>query len=188
MNGSKFQADNAKDNNFTSSKLDDRIQWLDRHTKGYIHHFDEVDKAEDGEALTGQLTREVLEHTLQEATDRLKRYKAYWEVHGKNGLSQLSITDADAKMVKNKNGFAVAYNVQTAVDLETHLIADYVVTDQVSDHGQMKPALSGLKEKVGEQILEAVADKGYEHFWDCESGLDDIYINSFYMKICRAVY
>ena len=63
--------------------------------------------------------------------------------------------------MKSKNGFIVAYNVQTAVDSETHMIEDYHVTDQVTDHGLIGAAVAGIKEKAVEMIVEAVADKGY---------------------------
>ena len=46
------------------------------------------------------------------------------------GISQLSVTDAEAKLMKNKNGFAVAYNPQTAVDSNTHLIRGLQMTNQ----------------------------------------------------------
>ena len=79
----------------------------------------------------------------------------------KNGLSQLSITDPDAKLMKNKNGFAVSYNVQTAVDSETHLIRDYEITNHPTDHGLIAPTVHGIKEESPQEILDVVADKGY---------------------------
>ena len=78
------------------------------------------------------------------------------------GVSQLSITDADAKLMKNKNGFAVAYNPQTAVDSETHLIRDFQMTNQVTDHGLLESSMEEVKKAEPEKIVEAVADKGYE--------------------------
>lgn len=47
------------------------------------------------------------------------------------GMMQISLTDPDAKLMKSKNGFIVAYSVQTAVDSETYMIEDYLVTNQV---------------------------------------------------------
>lgn len=78
------------------------------------------------------------------------------------GASQLSITDADARLMKNKNGFAVSYNPQTAVDSETHLIRDFQMTNQVTDHGLLGSTMQGIKDSDPEKIIEAVADKGYE--------------------------
>ena len=71
------------------------------------------------------------------------------------GASQLSLTDADARLMKNKNGFVVGYNPQTAVDSETHLIRDFEMTNQVTDHGMLSPTMEGIQEETPEQILEA---------------------------------
>ena len=63
--------------------------------------------------------------------------------------------------MKNKNGFQVSYNVQTAVDSETHLIRDFNMTNQVTDHGLLAPTVSHIRNE--DEILEAVADRGYEN-------------------------
>lgn len=159
VDGSKFQANNAKDKNFTANKLDDRIQWLNQHADEYLRQLADRDEA-DEEAESGQLSKEELERKLEEANERLNRYKAYREYMEKNGLSQISLTDTDAKLMKNKNGFLVAYNVQTAVDSETHLIDDYQVTNQATDHGLINSTVSEEKGRRN-GILEVVADKGY---------------------------
>jgi len=159
VDGSKFQANNAKDNNFTANKLDDRIQWLNQHTDEYLRQLADIDDAED-KAESEQFSREELEERLKETTERLERYKAYRDYMEKNGLSQISLTDADAKLMKNKNGFMVAYNVQTAVDSETHLIEDYQVTNHPTDHGLLNSTVSDEKGRRG-GVLEVVAGKGY---------------------------
>lgn len=84
----------------------------------------------------------------------------------------MSLTDADAKLMKNKNGFAVAYNPQTAVDSETHLIRDFQMTNQVTDHGLLSSTLKEVK-KESDGIIETVADKGYESKDDMISCLEE---------------
>ena len=158
VDGSRFQAVNAKDKNFTANKLDDRIVWLNQHTDEYLCQIVDIDEAENGEELTGWLTREELETRLKEARERLERYQGYRAYMEENGLSQLSLTDPEAKLMKNKNGFMVAYNVQTAVDSGIHMIEDYVVMDHVTDHGLIGPTVSGIKENAGEAVIEVVAD------------------------------
>lgn len=162
VDGSKFQACCAKDRNFTAGKLDDRIKWLNQHVEEYLRQLDEADQMEgEQEELAGRFTLEELETKLAEARERLERYEGYREYMEKNGLSQLSITDPDSKLMKNKNGFAVSYNVQTTVDSETHLIRDYKITNQPTDHGLIEPAVHDIKEESPQEVLEAVADKGY---------------------------
>lgn len=166
IDGSKFMANNSKDNNFTKNKLDDRIKWLNAHTDEYLRILKEMDEQEDQEETPEKLTREVIETKLKEAQERLARYEGYQKLMEETGASQISLTDADARLMKNKNGFAVAYNPQTAVDSETHLIRDFEMTNQVTDHGMLDPTMEGIREETQGEILEAVADKGYENVED----------------------
>lgn len=162
IDGSKFLANNSKDNNFTKNKLDDRIKWLNAHTDEYLRILKEMDEQEEFDEAPENLTREVVAAKLQEAQERLARYESYQKLMEETGASQLSLTDADARLMKNKNGFAVSYNPQTAVDSETHLIRDFEMTNQVTDHGMLSPTMEGIRSDTPGEILEVVADKGYE--------------------------
>lgn len=166
IDGSKFQANNSKDRNFTKNKLDDRIKWLNDHTEEYLRLLKEIDEQEEFEETQVQFTQEMLEEKLKEAQERLARYESYQRLMEETGASQLSLTDADARLMKNKNGFAVSYNAQTAVDSETHLIRDSAVTNQVTDHGQLSPTMEGIRKETPKKILEVTADKGYENAED----------------------
>ena len=163
VDGSKFLANNSKDSNFTKNKLDDRIKWLNGHTDEYLRILKEMDEQEELEEIPEKLTREVVEAKLKEAQERLARYESYQKLMEETGASQLSLTDADARLMKNKNGFAVAYNPQTAVDSETHLIRNFKMTNQVTDHGMLNPTMEEIREETQDEILEVVADKGYEN-------------------------
>ncbi len=160
VDGSKFLANNSKDRNFTKNKLDDRIIWLDAHVSEYLRILNDSDEVEDASELEN-MTREALEEKLKDAQERLEKYKGYQQYMEENNLSQLSLTDADARLMKNKNGFAVAYNPQTVVDSETHLIRDAYMTNQPTDHGLLMPTMEGLRQDSEGEILEVVADKGY---------------------------
>jgi transposase len=172
VDGSKIAACNAKDSNFTKNKLDDRIKWLDAHTDEYMRILADMDEKEelDEESM---LTKDTIEAKLKEARDRLERYKGYQKIMEESGASQMSLTDADAKLMKNKNGFAVAYNPQTAVDSETHLIRDYQMTNQVTDHGQLYPTMENIRNSENGEIVEVVADKGYENGEDMVKCLEN---------------
>lgn len=175
VDGSKIQANNSKNNNFTKNKLDDRIKWLNGHTDEYLRLLQEMDEHEDDEEESVQLTRASVEAKLQEAKERLARYEAYQQLMEETGVSQLSLSDADAKLMKNKNGFMVAYNPQTAVDSETHLIRNFQMTNRVTDHGLLASTMSTIKEDDDRPVIEVVADKGYEDTQDMvkclESGI-----------------
>ena len=161
IDGSKFSACNSKSNNFTKNKLDDRIKWLNGHIEEYLRILDDADKQEDFEEDPDKLTKELIEEKLKEARERLEKYERYQKLMEESGQSQMSLTDADARLMKSKNGFAVAYNPQTAVDSNTHLIRDFQMTNQVTDHGLLHSTLEEVR-KEEDGILETVADRGYE--------------------------
>ncbi len=173
IDGSKFLANNSKDKNFTKNKLDDRIKWLNAHTDEYLRILKDIDEQEDLEEAQEKLTREVIEEKLKEAKERLARYEGYQKLMEETGASQMSLTDADARLMKNKNGFAVAYNPQTAVDSETHLIRNFEMTNQVTDHGMLSPTMEEVRKEMPGEILEVVADKGYENEEDMVRCLEE---------------
>ncbi len=172
IDGSKFSACNSKNNNFTKNKLDDRIKWLNGHIEEYLRILDDADKQEDLEEDPDRLTKELVEEKLEEARERLEKYEGYQKLMEESGQSQMSLTDADARLMKSKNGFAVAYNSQTAVDSNTHLIRDFQMTNQVTDHGLLDSTLKEIREEE-EGILETVADRGYESEGDMVRCLED---------------
>lgn len=159
IDGSKFKAWNSKDRNFTIHKLEERMEWLADHADEYIRLIEIADADED--AAYGSFTREELEQKLKETQERLEKYKRYRRIMEEEGLSQLSLTDADCRLMKMKNGMDTAYNVQTAVDTETHIMMDYKMTNANTDHGQMAATMEYLKGQCPDEVVNVVADKGY---------------------------
>ena len=172
IDGSKFAANNSKNNNFTKNKLDDRIKWLNGHVDEYLRILDDMDKQDDFSEEPENLTKELIEKKLEEARERLERYEEYQKLMEESGESQMSLTDADAKLMKSKNGFIVAYNPQTAVDSNTHLIRDFQMTNQVTDHGLLGSTLETIREE-SDGVIETVADKGYDYEGDMVKCLEN---------------
>ena len=158
IDGSKFKAVNAKDRNFTLNKLDDRIKRLDAHIAEYLSELDEMDK-EDSDRV---LSREELEHKLEVAKQRKEKYEGYRSQIEESGEKQISLTDPDARLMKQNEGFGVCFNTQVAVDAGSHMIAGFKVTNNATDHGQITELATNVKEDFGCDILETTADKGYE--------------------------
>lgn len=157
IDGSKFKAVNAKDNNFTLNKLDDRIKRLDEHISLYMEELDAYDQ-EEGR----RLSKDDLQHKLDVCKERKERYEGYRNSLEESNEKQISLTDPDAKLMKSNEGFCVGYNVQTAVDAESHMIAGFQMTNNPTDHGQITSVATEVKNGYGVDILETTADKGYE--------------------------
>lgn len=78
-----------------------------------------------------------------------------------SGQTQLSRTDADARLL-SKNGQVVAgYNVQIAVDDKHKLIAASEVVNDGNDSGQLHNMAKAAKAELGVETLTALADTGY---------------------------
>ena len=186
IDGSKFRAVNSKDRNFTMMKLDDRIKWLEDHTMEYLRLIEKADQVEDdAEELLAQeaqeatettdaetLTKEELEKKLQEAQERLNTYRALRTKMEEENLSQISLTDPDSRLMKSQTGYVVGFNVQTAVDSEHHIIMDYDVTSNVTDHGCLAPTTEELS-KESDGVIDAVADMGYDQDEDMVACLEN---------------
>jgi len=160
VDGSKFHACNSKDNNFTAAKLQDRIDWLNRHSDEYLRQLQELDAIDDEGECGGRFTREELEEKILATTERLERYLSYQQQMEQSGQGQLSLIDPESKLMKGKDGMLVGFNVQTAVDTESHLIEDFNVTTNCTDHGEIYPTLREIREGA-EGVIESIEDKGY---------------------------
>ena len=72
--------------------------------------------------------------------------------------------EPEARLMRTANGFAPAYNVQTAVDTEHALIVAQKVTDEATDNRSLLPMAEAAKEAVGDpSSLNVVADAGYSN-------------------------
>ena len=158
VDGSKFKAVNSKDRNFTLSKLDDRLERLDKQIEDFMELLEKTDVEEEGER---SFTREEISEKVKGLQERKAVYTGYREGMEARGESQLSLTDSESKLMKMREGFGVGYNVQTAVDSKHHLIAGYEVTDHPTDNGLLEGVTEGVKQDFGLETIEAVADKGY---------------------------
>lgn len=164
IDGSKIQASNSKDRNFTMSKLDDRLQRLANQGKDLLEQdkiLDDEELEESGMIDPKKLTKEELDEKLKSIEERKALYESYRDELEKSGESQKSLTDPDSRLMKNKNGFGVGFNPQTAVDSETHLITNFEMTNSATDHGQLLNTAKPLKDQNPDKILELTADKGY---------------------------
>lgn len=109
-----------------------------------------------------KLSKDELEQKIDVCQQRKEKYEAYRDALESSGQSQMSVTDPDAKLMKSNEGFCVGYNPQVAVDAESHLIAGYMITNNPTDHGSITDMASEVKKDYEVDVLETVADKGYE--------------------------
>jgi transposase len=160
IDGSKFRAVNSKDNNLTIPKLEDKIKRIEKNMDQYLKELDKYDKNEQD---TKDFTKEELKKKLEELKLRKETYNEYLREMDEKKETQKSLVDPESRLMRtHSGGFDVCYNVQTAVDAGSHMIVDFEVTNNCNDIGFLYKDAQMAKEALGTEILEVVADNGYE--------------------------
>jgi len=162
IDGSKFRASNSKKNCYNIEVLDKKISYIETNLTEYLAHMDEED---DSDIEMTETTKEQIESVIKELNDRKKKYQSYKTELLESGEKQLLTTDPDARRMHSKDGFHCSYNVQTAVDDGSHLIAAYTV-DSKTDVGHLKEVSDEARQLLGVEVIEALADKGYDSIED----------------------
>ena len=158
IDGSKFGAVNARDQNFNAAKLEELIGRADAHLADYLQALDRADVAEPGTAALDpdQLAAKIA--ALQERQDWHKELLAQLQ-DGED--KQISVSDPDTRKMPTAHGTIVGYNAQMAVDAKHKLIAAGDVTNQVTDYQQLANVAIEAKANLEIKAAEVLADAGY---------------------------
>jgi len=171
IDGSKFKAVNNRDKNFTSAKIERRMQQIDESINRYLAALDTADREEPSVATakTDRLKEKIA--VLKEQMQRLKEIEVQLNA---TPDKQISLTDPDARSMatSGRGSGMVGYNVQTAVDTKNHLIVAHEVTNVGHDRGQLSKMAKQASDATGIKELTVVADRGYfkgEEILECEN-------------------
>jgi transposase len=161
IDGSKFKAVNNRDRNFTSGKIELRISHLEGSASRYLDEMGRADALEQSEATLRKVTH--LKEKLARVRGEVRRLEGIAVALKDVPDGQISLTDPDARSMATygKGTGLVGYNVQTAVDVDTHLIVTHEVTNIGSDRSQLAPIAKAAKEVLQADKLDAIADRGY---------------------------
>ena len=89
-----------------------------------------------------------------------------------SGRNTMTFTDPESAMMPAKEGgIKACYNVQTAVDAKSHMIADFNITDSPSDKGQLCTSMQMCMKDLELDSVRVIADKGYESTADIKDCL-----------------
>jgi transposase len=158
VDGSKIRAVNGKDRNFTKGKLKALLARIDARIAGYLA---EVEAQDAAEAEKPGATDPQLADKLKALRERKESYEGLQKRLEESGESQVSLTDADSRLMKSQGDMKVCFNAQIAVDAKHHLIVADDVTNEVNDEWQLAPMAMAAKEALGVKTLEVAADAGY---------------------------
>jgi transposase len=160
VDGSKFKAVNNRDRNFTSAKVQKRMEQIEASINRYLTALDTADREDAAAALNkpGKLKEKI--EALKKRMEQLKEIET---LVAATPDKQISLTDPDARSMatSGKGTGVVGYNVQTAVDAQHHLIVAHEVTNVGNDRGQLATMAKQAQTAMGREDLEVIADRGY---------------------------
>ena len=157
IDGSKFAAVNARDQNFNAAKLQDLMARADARLAEYFQQLDTADAAPPGAAT---LTQKELAAKIAAVQARQDWHKELLDQLD-DEQKQVSVTDPDTRKLPTAHGTVVGYNAQLAVDAKHKLIAADDVTNEVSDTQQLADMALEAKANLELKQAEVVADAGY---------------------------
>jgi len=157
IDGSKFTAVNARDQNFNAAKLKDLITRSDARLTEYLQAMDTADAADPCGATLSKSDLAQKIAALQDKQDWHKELLGQLDAEQK----QISVTDPDTRKMPTAHGMIVGYNAQVAVDAKHKLIAAEDVTNEVADYQQLANLALEAKANLGLSQAEVVADAGY---------------------------
>jgi transposase len=158
VDGSKVKGNASKELNIETirKKLDNIEQQVEK----YLKDIDAIDRAEDDlEDLEKKKTE--LEHELEKLAAKKKEHQQAIENLHAIGAKRTSITDGDSRIMRGRSGSFWGFNVQTAVDTESHFITVVNVTNNQNDKGLFASMVEASEEATGQKPEEAIADAGY---------------------------
>jgi len=157
IDGSKFAAVNARDQNFNAARLQELIDRADERLSEYLQQLDSADAAEPGGATPSKSELAAKIAALQEKQDWHRELLTQLDAEQK----QVSVTDPDTRKMPTAHGMIVGYNAQMAVDAKHKLIAAEDVTNEVTDLHQLASVALEAKANLELKQAEVVADAGY---------------------------
>ena len=184
QDGFKIKASNSKDKNFTVNKVIDRINHntstinsLESEINNFKNYIDTLEKEELNENLEDEIEskKNELEQLKKDLDDTKKKKIEHTHIYNKlinSGQSQISLTDPDSKLMRNNGKFDVAYNVQTAVDMKSHITTAFTVDNNPADLNSMTGIAKKIrKEYKTDNIITNTTDKGYNSYDDMAESL-----------------
>lgn len=186
QDGFKIKANNSKEKNYTMNKLIDRIkrevkssevcgrekELLEVKRRESDKYLKELEKNEELEDLEQKIEEKKRE--LEEIEKRREKHEGLLKTMKEEGISQISLTDPESKLMKNNGNFEVCYNNQTAVDMETHLTVAIETDDNPADIGSMGNIAEIMKREYREEgVIYNATDKGYLSVTDMVESLEN---------------
>ena len=133
--------------------------------------MDKNDKADSDKDESVKV--DELKEKIGKLEEEKQRVRACSKPDEGDGQKEVSLVDPDSRLMRvDSQRLDVCYNIQTSVDAKKHLIVDYDVINNSTDHHQLVNDAKAAKQTLGVERLEVTTDKGFyvmKDLKDCEA-------------------
>lgn len=153
--GTKLRAQNSKKNNFTYSKIERHIAYIDDKLNEYSTIL-----ANEDQDLTQEKKLEI-QSKINKHQHHKHKYEGFKKQLKQTGEVQISTSDPESRqMIVRNNVTEVAYNIQSTVDAKCNIPIDFKVTNK-NDSKAMGNMVRRAKTILGKTDFTLIFDKGY---------------------------
>jgi transposase len=170
IDGTKFRAVNSRSNNLNEKTVALRLKQTEERITQYLNELDYNDASDLDEEET--VKRNGLKEKISQLEETKQQYEHIQEQMKATGQREVSLIDPDSRLMRvDSQRLEVGYNIQTSVDAKQHLIVDYDVINNSTDHHQLTKNALAAKQTLGVDELDVLSDKGFyveKDVADCE--------------------
>ena len=136
IDGTKFKAVNSKSNNLNEKTVALRLKQTEEKIAEYLNELDHNDADDSDEDET--VKTDELKEKISQLEEKKQRYEHIQGQMKATGQREVSLVDPDSRLMRvDSQRLEVGYNIQTSVDAKQHLIVDYDVINNSTDHHQL---------------------------------------------------
>jgi transposase len=157
IDGTKIKAVASRKAILSAAELAKRAKRNADEIAEYLQALDAQDEREAGSDVRDADVRDALAQLHEQREQIQQQVQQLARVQG----NSLVHTEPEAQPMKSLHG-APGYNLQTAVDTDSHLIVHHDVSPEANDLRQLQP-MGEAAAKVLPQLKAVVADTGYEN-------------------------
>ena len=160
IDGSKFKANNSRNNYHTDKSVNKQLSRIDKHITEYMNELELNDIKERSEP---RLNEEVLKQALEILEKQKSDAERLMDRIKENGGKGITSIDEDSSLMKlgGSKGYDVCHNVQTAIDEEHGMIVEFKTSSSGNDLSELSEMVELSQEMLGEKEIDVLADGGY---------------------------
>lgn len=186
FDGTKLKANAALRQSRDKDSLEKEIECTKKQARQMIETSARIDESEEQEHPDGDGSEMAKELTKKEY--RLKKLNEAREMLEREKLKRVNITDPESRLMQDSHrAIQPSYNGQVAVDEKEQVIVAADITQETTDHHELKRMVEMVEQNLGSLPKEASGDAGYSSYENLEyaqqKGLDAYIPDDFFLAL-----